>query len=116
MTCLICGKEFAVENENEPRICPKCWRCPKCGVDAVYDDKDEDSPTYGKKNVEGLIENDDEVRCYRCDVSWTFRGLEKAIMKKKDKVTCPTCHGRGSVDGSKIMTGRSWPYGKKTKK
>ena len=98
MKCLICSKEFEAHDSTESKICPDHWRCPKCGVDAIYDDEES-----GRKDQQGLIdEGDGEIHCYKCNKSWSYRSFEKAAMKKAHQVVCPMCKGTGSVSEKKI--------------
>lgn len=92
--CLVCGASAELVDGNEPRICLKHWKCPKCGVSTEYTDEND----YGVE-IEGLIydEGDDHAHCGKCNKSWSYRGIERAIVKKNNMITCPFCKGRGTV-------------------
>lgn len=91
LKCLVCRAEVPADTADEPRVCDKHWRCPKCGCSHEYVDED------GLKQQGLIIESEDNVVCYKCDNSWTYRGLEQAILCKDHMEVCPTCKGAGVV-------------------
>lgn len=87
--CIVCGKKVS-ENDG-PRVCDECWKCPECGVGVEGEDGDT-----------GLVlDEDDCVVCYACDASWDNKHFEGALLKKHDRTTCPTCKGSGTVPKKK---------------
>jgi len=98
IACILCGKLFEIEKspDGKPvgaRICDSCWQCPKCGVGVCVD---IDGVEYYDQ---GLIEEDAGIYCYVCNRGWTAKALERALLKKKNRVKCPHCKGAGYVDG-----------------
>jgi DNA-directed RNA polymerase subunit RPC12/RpoP len=85
--CLICGAEVENDNEGEARICDKCWCCPKCGAGKTGTNSEGDF----------VLEDDDLVVCSNCRTQYSNRSVEKALMKKLNRVKCPTCKGCGTV-------------------
>lgn len=79
--CLICGKDTEIE-DDEPRICDNCFKCPKCG--AVPDGND-------------FIIEEGYCNCAICGRGWTIKAYEKAMLKKHNLKPCPHCGGKGSV-------------------
>jgi len=93
MECLVCGKPVVADEEDEPRICEDCWRCPECGCSHDSDDEE------GMEWHEGfIIESEDNVVCHKCDNSWTYRGIEAAILAKSNRTVCPHCKGTGVLE------------------
>ena len=100
--CKICGKVCDdVEDPDEPHVCNDCFRCPNCGASPTGPAKDKATKAKIENrtwNADGYFVIDEgEVGCSVCERGWTFRAFEKALMKKVNRQTCPTCKGCGTV-------------------
>ena len=93
LRCMVCGASSPADEKNEPRICEKHWRCPECGTGPQYVDE------FGQTRTGFIIEDADYVVCNVCKSTWTYRGVERAICAKHNRVTCPHCKGSGMVQG-----------------
>ena len=101
MTCEV--KHVKVEITNED------WKCPKCGAHANCNRPDgteaqgfviDSSPDEADENC-WLTHEKDELHCYECDYSTSGKKMTDLYIKQKGMVTCPTCRGKGVVDGRK---------------
>jgi Zn finger protein HypA/HybF involved in hydrogenase expression len=85
------------------------WKCPKCGVGSDFKRSDgtESSGFVIDENAEDsndecqLTHEDDVLHCYNCDYTISARRYTERYIKQKNLVTCPTCHGKGVVQGGK---------------
>jgi NAD-dependent SIR2 family protein deacetylase len=96
--CVGCGKALKDEDytPGDPKVCMKCWKCPKCGTPAHPRDE-------GGEELDGCIMEGDEgyVNCYHCEEGFTYEEFEKAIAKKGSMEKCPICKGTGLVPKTK---------------
>jgi hypothetical protein len=80
--CIVCGRPAEIE-DDEPRVCDGCFKCPKCGA------------TPEPRN--DFIIDDGQALCVVCERGWSVKAYEKAMMKKHNLKPCPHCKGRGAV-------------------
>lgn len=74
------------------------WRCPKCGekedffIDNydVYVDDDEACTKFHE---------DDFCVCEKCNYGSSGKVVSASLMKLDKQVVCPTCKGKGTIDG-----------------
>ena len=78
------------------------WRCPKCGADPEFfyiEDPDESSDDDC-----GKLHEKDTVICNKCEGGWSGKKVANILAKRLHLVPCPTCKGRGVVDGEEAAT------------
>ncbi len=75
------------------------WSCPRCGEGnehfTIEMSADGSHPDCAAIHVE------DEVYCTNCKYGWSGESATKALMKKHNRVCCPTCKGAGTVPAPK---------------
>ena len=73
------------------------WQCPKCGAGSesfwIEDADASSSDDCGK------LHEKDTVICIQCEGGWSGQKVASILAKRLHLVTCPTCKGRGVVDG-----------------
>jgi phage FluMu protein Com len=75
------------------------WKCPQCGaVEEVTIDELAD----GSGECE-LLHDNDELRCSKCGYALWGKAFSKLIIKKRNLIPCPCCHGTGLVKKDKIV-------------
>lgn len=75
------------------------WRCPDCGADNSHFVIEMGDQT-AEESCEKLHQLD-EVYCHTCDDGWSGKAVATKLMKKANRVPCPTCKGCGTIDGAK---------------
>jgi len=95
MTCTAKHTKYQVPNDQ--------WRCPKCGAGAELGlfciwDADETSEEYCE-----LLHDGDFLQC---DCGYQTHGAQfsKLARKKAGVATCPTCKGKGVIQGDQSCT------------
>jgi Zn finger protein HypA/HybF involved in hydrogenase expression len=92
MTC------FAKHTEYQPNATD--WHCPKCGATA----EDQDGFIIADPAVDAadgceLLQDQDYVECGMCNWYGSGKKLAKILMTEAGRVICPTCKGKGTVNG-----------------
>lgn len=80
----------------QPMDTDEQWRCPRCDATAQMDFVVESSPDEVDVACP-LLHDEDEVRCGECGYAASGKAVAKAMMKKYNRVKCPTCKGCGTV-------------------
>lgn len=77
------------------------FKCPKCGATAgeFYIETEAEASTTRADCA--LVHPDDVLLCTKCGYGVSGKAFAAAIMKKKNLVPCPHCHGRGTIPGPK---------------
>lgn len=90
------AKHTKPQPEGPDFACPKCGTTPSNSPvhEFFIQDIDEDADSGCE-----LLHERDTVGCSKCDYGASGKALARAVAKAKCLVTCPTCKGKGLVDG-----------------
>jgi Zn finger protein HypA/HybF involved in hydrogenase expression len=69
------------------------WRCPNCGK------RDDFVINFSPNDDCLMVHDEDELLCMSCNYEASGKVAMRALAKVDNRVTCPTCHGQGSIKG-----------------